>query len=190
MSSWRAGTCIHLKRCIRFRIKLPLSSLLCCLYQNHSSYVISFGECNVQRLSEKRKRNRLTTFSASYCWCSVICCCLAQPLVPWRWEELRLRYLWHLVLVGSRSIPCLVNSYALGCKQTARARLGLWALNLKHVPCKSRHQSQKKMMKCTLWPKCYYFTKDNQVSWHKKLIWLCLCNLLYLQGTELFSQVS
>lgn len=64
-----------------------------------------------------------------------ICCCLAHPLVPWGWEELKLRSLWRLVLVGSRSFLCLVNSYALGWKLTARARLGLWALGSESQAC-------------------------------------------------------
>lgn len=58
-----------------------------------------------------------------------ICCCLAHPLVPWGWEEWKLRSLWRLGLVGSRSFLCLVNAYSLGCKLTARTRLGLWALS-------------------------------------------------------------
>lgn len=139
----------------------------------------------------RKGRNRLTQFSASYCWYPVSCCCLPHPLVPWGWEELKLRSLWRLVLVGSRSFLCLVNSYALGCKVTARARLGLWALDSesRHAPCKKSEPKSKKMMKFPLWPKCYYFTKDNQVPWHKELIWLCLCNRLYLQVTVILTSV-
>lgn len=137
----------------------------------------------------RKGRNRLTQFSASYCWCPVSCCCLPHALLPWGWEELKLRSLWCLVLVGSRFFLCLVNSYALGCKVTARAQAWPLGSESQHAPYKSQNQSQKKMMKFPLWPKCYYFTKDNQVPWHEELIWLCLCNRLYLQMTVILTSV-
>ena len=97
--------------------------------------------------------------------------------------------LWYLRVWGDFSlgsvkwqIPSLHAQWSsfllrLWTSQDLCCFLGPQSLNPRHASCKSQNQSQRKMTKFSLWPKCYHFIKGNKSSWQEKLSCLCLASV-------------